>query len=221
MSQQPLRFVFGQLLWLDSANSRRRVSDKPFAVAVDRAGNLYVVDTGLAKVYKIALDGKKTSIGSGFVAPYAVAVDDIGNVYVTDERSDVIYKIAPNGSMTKVGKKLFDPRAVAVEAGTVYVVDLSQESGPDEIKKIQPDGKITVVKSSGSGFLGLAVDEAGNMYVTTFVDGHALAKITPGGKETLVGSGFYDPWGVAVNDSGTLLYVADTNNYALKSLVHQ
>jgi DNA-binding beta-propeller fold protein YncE len=74
--------------------------NKPMAVALDAAGNLYIADYGNSRVQKLSTDGAVTTIagngsqghsGDGGLAldaqllgPTGLAVDADGNVYVSD-----------------------------------------------------------------------------------------------------------------------------------------
>src|SRR6201991_5058969 len=54
----------------------------PTAVAVDAAGNIYVVANGSGTITKVSADGSsQINLGSGFLTPTGVAVDAAGNVY--------------------------------------------------------------------------------------------------------------------------------------------
>jgi hypothetical protein len=79
-------------------------------VAVDSAGNLYIVELGTAygDVRKVASDGTITTVAGGGVSlgdggpatsaflygPSAVAVDGAGNVYVADTLNNRIRKVS-------------------------------------------------------------------------------------------------------------------------------
>jgi len=185
----------------------------PVGVALDAAGNVYVV-TESGTVNKIALNGTITTLGSGFNGPMGVAVDALGNVYVADWGNNAVKKIAPNGTITTLGSGFNGPMGVAVDAlGNVYVGDANNNA----VKKIAPDGAITKLGSGWFGPAGVAVDAAGNVYVAD-PNSSLVEKIAPDGVtiDTL-GSGFRSPLGVAVDAAGNV-YVADAGNNAVKKI---
>lgn len=150
----------------------------PTDVAVDTAGVVYVADAGNNRIRAISLEGIVTTLaGSGergfkdglpdqaqFDGPYRITVDVGGNVYVAD--------------------------AIVAE-----------RRGNHAIRRIAPDGAVTTVAGTGkpgladgaeAGFYfpkGVAVDEAGNVYVTDSST-ERIRVITPQGMVyTLAGSG--------------------------------
>lgn len=68
--------------------------DTPCGVAVDRAGNIYVADSGNGLVRLIAPSGDVSTIAplpdDGLARPFAVAVTPDAVVYVTDDRGRVV-----------------------------------------------------------------------------------------------------------------------------------
>jgi uncharacterized repeat protein (TIGR01451 family) len=144
--------------------------------------------------------------GSGsqaiFNFPSATAVDGAGNVYVADTYNYTVRKITPAGVVTTL-------------AG------LADNDG-------STDGT-----GSGARFsylFGIAVDSAGNVYVTDF--SNTIRKITPAGVVTTLagtpgvygsadGTGsaaqFWQPWGIAVDSAGNV-YVADQGNSTIRKI---
>jgi tripartite motif-containing protein 71 len=114
----------------------------PVAVAIDRAGNVYVADSGNGRIQVLDPSGMplrqigKSGGGPGELKrPSGVAVDDAGNVYVADTGNFRVQKFGPDGASlatwgTKgTGEGMFRaPYGVAVDGGgNVYVTDpLSQ-----------------------------------------------------------------------------------------------
>ncbi len=192
--------------------------DQPADVAVDSAGNVYVADTDNHTVRVVTPAGVVSTMagqggisghadGTGTAAqfnhPSGVAVDGAGNVYVADTDNDTIRKITPAGVVTTVAGQ-------AETAGSA-------------------DGNSTAASFSGPS--GIAVDNAGNLYVADTLN-HTVRRITTSGAVSTIagmagvsgavdGAGadarFYGPQGLALDGAGNL-YVADTNNCTIREI---
>ena len=196
--------------------------------------------------------GSNDGMGSGarFKRPNGVAVDSAGNVYVADTDNHTIRMVTPAGMVTTLAglagslgtndgpgsaARFNKPYGVAVDsAGNLYVAD----SGNYTIRMVTPGGVVTTLAglagslggtdATGSGArfnypLGVAVDSAGNVYLT---DGSKrIRKVTPGGGVTTIGglayiagtndgtgsaARFHSPHGVGVDSAGNV-YVADNH----------
>jgi streptogramin lyase len=188
--------------------------NKPFGVATDASGNIYVADAGNNQVRKITPAGVVSKFaGTGaagaangtdtatFNSPLGVAVDGSGNVYVADYGNDLIRKIstagvistlagtgatgADNGAGTAATFNL--PESVAVDAsGNVYVAD----NGNNLIRKITPAGVVSTL--AGSGTVGSA-------------------------NGTGTAASFNSPFGIAVDGTGNV-YVADAGNNQIRKI---
>ena len=206
--------------------------DDPLGVAVDGAGNLYVVDTvndtlrlitPAGAVATIAGSpgqvGSKDGTGSAglFDKPSGIAVDGSGNLYVADTLNDTIRRISPatsNGVTTWT---------VATIAGT-----------PGKPGSKDGTGGAALFSSP----TGVAVDGLGNVYVADFYNNtiRRLVPTTSGGATTWavttiagtagkVGSAdgtggaalFDSPFGLTVDASGNV-FVADTLNSTIRRL---
>jgi hypothetical protein len=193
--------------------------DKGYSIAVDSAGNAYVTGwtestdfptvsplqpargggadafvtkinpTGSALVYSTYLGG---SLGD---AGYGIAVDNSGNAYVTGSTASTNFPTTPGAFQTT--------------GGDGYNYDAF-------VTKINPTGSALVYStylggSSGNGFgsgsEGIAVDSAGNAYVTGST-GSANFPTTPGAFQTSYnGSGQYgaDAFVTKINLTGSAL----------------
>ena len=113
----------------------------PFGVAVDGAGNVFVVDKDHNRIEKFSSTGafllQWGSAGSGngqFAMPFGAAVDAAGNLYVADTNNHRIQVFSGNGdyltqwSAASDGSAQLDaPIGVAVDAvGDVYVSDYTK-----------------------------------------------------------------------------------------------
>src|SRR5947207_3719540 len=201
-----------------NGTGNQAIFNNPYATAVDSAGNVYVADTTNYAVRKITSTGVVTTLaglagtagiidGTGsdarFGALNGIAVDRTGNVYVTDGSYHTVRKITPAGVVTTL-------------SGTPAVTGSADGTG-SAARFYSP--------------FGIAVDSAGNLYVTD-LNNQTIRKITPAGVVTTVagaagvigstdGSGsaarFHYPAGIAV-DSAANVYVADTYNYTIRKI---
>jgi sugar lactone lactonase YvrE len=182
--------------------------------------------------------GNKDGTGTAalFNEPFAVVVDGTGNLFVADTNNNAIRKVTAAGVVTTLagGKgsgtsdgtgsaaKLHEPRGIAIDsAGTLYVADYENHM----VRKVTQAGVVTTLAGGPdiSGYVdaqgtaarfmalqGIAVDSAGNVYVTE--EGNKdVRKITPSGLVTTMAGGvgkFSGPRGIAI-DSGGNLYVGD------------
>jgi sugar lactone lactonase YvrE len=188
---------------------------RPFGIAIDAAGNIYVTDCGNNVVRKFTPGGQATTLaGSGtagaangkgaaasFNYPYGIAVDGSGNVYIADSGNNLIRKITPDGTVSTLAgsgatgsadgsattASFGFPMALAVDAnGNVYVADYYY----DLIRKVTPNGDVTTI--AGTGTYGSA-DGTGTL------------------------ASFNHPQGIAIDKAG-ILYIADTDNYDIRIL---
>ena len=193
----------------------------PWGIAFDTAGNLYVSDADGHAIRKITPDAVVTTLagvpgvpgttdGLGTVAqfngPGGLAVDSTGNVYVSDDSNHRIRKITPAG-------------IVSTLAGPTGAPVTGDADGPASSARFNLPR-------------GIALDGAGNLYVTD-IKNAIIRKISAAGVvSTLAGlSGtigsadglgsavrFNSPQGIAVDARGNL-YVADTLNHTVRMSV--
>ncbi len=179
----------------DGGQAKSALFKNNYGVATDAAGNLYITDTNNYRVRKVDVNGNITTIaGNGTsgntgdngpalqakVNPTDVAVDSKGNMYIADANNGVVRKVDPSGIITTVVSSLSQPRAVAVDSSNnLYVAD----NYHNKIIKMAPNGTVTTVAGTGgsgysgdggpatsaninSNVFGLAVDKAGNIYLS-------------------------------------------------------
>jgi DNA-binding beta-propeller fold protein YncE len=198
-AEDPPTYLFG---W-GGAGTGEGEFNQPRGVALDSAGNVYVVDSGNWRVQKFDADGEFItewgSQGTGtdqFVLPFDVAVDSSGDVWVSDYSNHCVRKFHDSGGNVY---------------GHVLTVGTPGTSG------------------SGDGVFnlpwGLAVDDDDNLYVADNFN-HRIQKFSSAGafmtkwgigdsNDASAGGRFENPTEVAVDASGNV-YVADNNNYRLQ-----
>ena len=202
-------------------------------------------------------DGQGTD--ARFYNPTGIAADPSGNLFVIDRDNHTLRKITPSGEVrTLVGMPRYGgsqdgvrakgglavPYDLALDAaGTMYVTEV----GWDRVKKVTPDGIVSVLAGSGAypggstngqGTAaqfndphGIAVAADGTIYVADSGN-HTIRKITPGGlvstlaglagsPSMLDGTGsaarFRAPEDIAIAANGDL-YVSDSGNYRIRKV---
>jgi len=109
----------------------------PTAVALDRTGNLLVVDALNFRVARFAPDGRWLGAfgatledGGQFAMPKAIATDPDGRIYVSDAQRDVVVVFAPDGTFEytlgasgEAPGRFTHPAGVAAGPGRLYVAD--------------------------------------------------------------------------------------------------
>jgi len=199
---------------LDGAAPASRFSD-PYGVAIGPRGAIYVADGGEAnRIRVVQPDGAVSTLAGGkegfvdglgaaaaFNTPSAIALDHLGNLYVADTGNHAIRRIAPGGAVT----------TLAGNGSPGYVDGIGRAA-------------------QFNGPVGIAVDDAGIVYVAdTYND--RIRRIAPDGTvTTLAGTGkpnlfdgpgpaaaFDTPSALAVDHDGNL-YIADTGNNAVRRL---
>ena len=179
----------------------------PSRVALDGAGNLYIVDRVNDRIRKVDSAGVISTVAGReqLSNPQSVALDGAGNLYIADTGNHRIHKVDSAGVISTVAgsgtagfsgdssaataAQLNTPADVAPDgAGNLYITD----RGNERIRKVDSAGVISTVAGSGTaGFSG---------------DGGAATAAQ-----------LNEPYGVAVDSSGNL-YIAEWNNNRIRKV---
>ncbi len=205
----------------DGAAANLAQLNLPFGVAVDGAGNIYIVDSGNNRVRKISNTGIISTIAGTTVAGFG-----------------------GDGGIATLAQ-LNNPRGVSVDgAGNVYIADMANQ----KVRKINTSGIISTIAGTTTGGYsgdggqatiaqltsphGVAIDKAGNVYIAD-AGNHRIRKVnTSGVISTYAGtgtSGYSGDGGAATSaqlnipaginiDAGGNIFIADASNNRIRKV---
>ena len=186
----------------------------PSGTAVDRAGNLFIADSGHNRVLKLDPRGNQTVVSVTPLTlslPLAIAFDSSGNMYVTDNGNNRVVKVPAGGGPATAFASVLTPNGIAADSnGNVFVAD--NEDG--SIVKITSAGVKSNFQSELSNPVDVAVDSSGNVYLADGSRTTIVKYPAGGGSGTTVGSSLFAIAGVAVDNAGNV-YVAESGEGAL------
>lgn len=150
---------------------------KPYGVAVDREGKLYVSDIGKVFVFDLqnkayAFIGTEPGIGK-LIMPIGVATSSDGRVFVADTAQDRVFVYRKNKFAAAIGHTgdFESPSGVAVDEkrGLVYVVDSKKHMvtvfSLSDYSKLRTIGKRGTETGEFNFPANIALDSDGRLYV--------------------------------------------------------
>ena len=141
----------------------------PYGVAVDRAGDIYIADTGAIKKWNVSMGRLVTVVSSGLTQPTAIAVAGDGTLYIIDTSNEgnPVLKQWSHGSLTALSLGLSIPSDVKVDgAGNLYVTDFAGavvkwSPATQQVTRLDIRGLSHAFAPSF-----VAVDDAGTLYIS-------------------------------------------------------
>ncbi|MCU1257845.1 MAG: repeat containing protein [Bryobacterales bacterium] len=185
--------------------------NNPDAVAIDRAGNLYIADAGNNRIRKVtAATGIITTIAGtstfGFSgdggpavsaklnAPRGVAVDGAGNVYIADFFNHRVRVVGTNGIISTVAGT-----GVAGYSGDGGASSAAQLNGPSDVT-VGPNGTLYVTDNQNNVIRQLTAVSG----LPGIADGGVVSAAAFGGSTSVAPGGWIEIYGslLAVNTRG-------------------
>ncbi|MGB9232275.1 MAG: kelch repeat-containing protein, partial [Terracidiphilus sp.] len=186
-------------------------------ITTDEFGNVYHLTGPSLVELAPPYTGAPTTVATGFSTAYSVAIDGAGNFYVADPSLNTygeVVKLAPGctSATASCATVIYAPSshpgpiAVAVDAsGNVFIAqnltgvfEIPSNGGP----------QFTLYNPAGNSLGGMAVDAAGDLFVTDSGLHHVVeipAGCTNTSCQTLIGSGWASPQDVAVDAAGDVI----------------
>jgi sugar lactone lactonase YvrE len=192
----------------------------PTGLTLDSAGNLYIADTGNNRIVLVPYSGgwnvaAAASIGSGLSKPLATAVDPWGNLYIANSGTGQIFELpapVPGVAQQLVAVGYNNPSALATDAsGSLFVVNQGAQTVlriPRLNGALNPNGSVEVGLGIADPY-GVAVDAAGNIYVTDSMNAAAYSVA-----RTSTTDAFGD-WAVSTASGALPIYLENAGNQPL------
>jgi hypothetical protein len=188
------------------------------SMACDRAGALHVTSRYDGTVRKVHPDGTSELVAHDLGVACGIAFGSDGTMFVGD-RSGTVFRV---GSSAHVVPFVSLPPSLAAFHLAMGPDDVLYVTGPtmatyDHVYRVDRQGVVSVISSEFGRPQGLAVDEAGDLYVVDAVAGGAgLYRVREGAPRELVVAATALV-GVAIDPRGGLVVASNDTIYRLDS----
>jgi len=206
----------------DSGPALQATLDKPFGIAFDRKGNLYIADRGNNRVRRVSPQGIITTVAGdgGFffmgdngpayrasvAGPTGVVVDDQGVLYIADRNNNRIRAVDAQGMITTVsgtGKQDYNGDSEVAHETNLYL--------PFGVA-LDPEGKLLVIDRSHYRIRSINLKRGS---VETIAGNGNKMFAGDGGPAT--GATLSFPHGIAVDNNDNVI-VSDKGNYRIRKI---
>jgi sugar lactone lactonase YvrE len=194
----------------------------PAGVAVDRAGNVFIADSGANAVYElVGGSGTPVSVGTGLSKPDGVAVDLGGNLYIADTGNARVVEIPANGTalsttQTVIAANLTPPLAISTgPLGSLYIAQAARLARY-AVRGIPPATQTAVLSTAFIQPRSLAVDPTGDVFLGDATTGEIVEFANYTGTQTVIASGLTTPTGLATDPAGDLFFVDNGTAQAMR-----
>lgn len=189
----------------------------PVALAMDKAGNIYVSNWGGDTVSKIDAEGGHSEFARGIRSPSGSAFDPEGNFYVASYGEGVVYRVNPQGHKEIFSRGFHTPTGLTLHSGGGLLVT-NRNIG--ELVKVEPDGRNKVLRDGFNTAAGVLEGPNGEIYVANFDGGVSRLTIEASGRvaHKTISQAFAHP-AIGLFLDGETLYVVDHGEGSVKRIL--
>ena len=193
----------------------------PTAIAVDRAGNLYITDGRASVIREVNTSGTiSTFAGTGTPGfsgdggsaasaqlnrPAGIAIDTAGNIYVADSRNFVVRKINTSGVINTIAGS--NVTGYSGDGAAATLATLSRPSGI----AIKTDGTLYITDGGNNDVRVVAASGIINTFAGTGTAGYT------GDGAAATAATLSNPVGVTIDASGNV-YISDVANNVIRKV---
>jgi hypothetical protein len=215
--------------WTLAINYSGSALDGPTSLAVDGAGDIWVVNTSGNSLSEFTNNGSVLSgslgyTGGGLSGPASLAIDPSTNVWVTNPPANSLSQFSSSGTPASgsgyTGGGLASPQGIALVIGGTRA--LIANAGGNDMSVFDLGGASESVSGYTGGGLnsprGAALSPANRVYMTNY-GGNSLSEFQPSGHAFspaggYTGGGLNQPLGIAI-DGASNLWVANNGASSL------
>lgn len=182
---------------------------RPWSVAFDTYGVMYVTNNAGNSVYSVGTDGVVRPFAS-VQSPGGIDAAPSGYLYVADNATNRIFRIDTAGNSTVFSEGVSSPKGLASASdGTFYIANSQNNS----VIRVKPDGSVATVARGLNDPSGVALDEARNhLYVANYRSGTVTRISLTDGSFSTVLRNLALPSGVAYLKNRLYVYLADSRD---------
>jgi len=137
-------------------------------IAIDSNGNIYCSNYVGDTVFKFTPNGDVSSFVTGLNSPNGLAFNSLEELYVCDGQANTIYKYDLDGNELDSYPSVGHPSGI-IKSPDSDIMIFTKYQG-NSIHSLAPDGTIDLISDANelTGPVGLAFDDAGNLFVGNY-----------------------------------------------------